>query len=86
MNQHFVFPVLQFLQGHLESGKTWKKLIDRILIKDLGSKMTTKDCCAYIKKIKGGIILLLSQVDDFCTGCTDEEDAKNIYSLIGSKI
>ena len=62
------------------------KLIDRILIKDLGFTTTTKDRYIYIKKIEGRTILLLRQVDNFCTGCTDEQDAKNIYNLIGTKI
>ena len=30
----------------------------------------------------GRILLLLRQVDDFCIGCTDKQDAKNIYNLI----
>ena len=30
--------------------------------------------------------MLLCQVDDFCIGCTEEQDAKNIYNLIGTKI
>ena len=60
--------------------------MDRILIKELGFATTTKDWCIYIKKIEGRIILLLRQVDDFCIGCTDKQDAKNIYNLIGTKI
>ena len=48
--------------------------------------MTTKDCCIYIKKIEGQVILILQQVDDFYTVCTNEQDAKNIYNLIGTKI
>ena len=86
LNRRFVLPVLHSLQGHPESGKMWMKLIDRILIKDLGFKTTTKDRCIYIKKIDGRVILLLRQVDDFCCGCTNEQDAKNIYNLIGTKI
>ena len=30
--------------------------------------------------------MLLRQVDDFCTRCTEEQDVKNIYNLIGAKI
>ena len=45
INQHFVLLVLHSLQGHPESRKIWMKLIDQILIKDLGSKTTTKDRC-----------------------------------------
>ena len=86
LNRRFVLPVLHSLQGHPESGKMGMKLIDRILIKDLGFATTTKDRCIYIKKIDGRIILLLRQVDDFCVRCTDKQDAKNIYNLIGTKI
>ena len=43
----------------------WMKLIDQILIKELGFSTTTKDRCIYIKKIDGRILLLLRQVDDF---------------------
>ena len=65
LNCCFVLPVLHSLQRHPESGKMWMQLIDWILIKDLGFATTTKDLCIYIKKIKGCIILLLLQVDDF---------------------
>ena len=33
LNQCFVLPVLHSLQGYLESGKFWLKLIDRIFNK-----------------------------------------------------
>lgn len=62
------------------------KLIDRILIKELGFKTTIKDCCIYIKKIEGRTMLLLCQVANFCCACNVEHDAKNIYNLIGTKI
>ena len=86
LNRQHVIPVLNSLQGHPESGKMWMKLIDRILIKDLGFKTTIKDRCIYIKKIEGRTLLLLCQVNDFCYACTVEQDAKNIYNLIGTKI
>ena len=62
------------------------KLIDRILKKKLGFKNTTKNRYIYIKRIEGHTLLLLRQVDDFCCACTDEQDAKNVYNLIGTKI
>ena len=64
----------------------WMKLIDWIPIKDLRFETTTKDCYIYIKKIEGHTLLLLRQVDDFCYACNDEQDTKNIYNLIGTKI
>ena len=86
LNRRHVLPALHLLQGHPESGKMWIKLIDRILIKDLGFETTTKDRCIYIKKIEGRTLLLLRQVDEFYCACTDEQDAKNVYNLIGTKI
>ena len=64
------------------------KLIDPILIQDLGFKTTTKDRCTYIKKVDGGIIVFLKQVDNFCTGTGyfNKQGAKNIYSFVVSKI
>ena len=81
-----MLPVLHSLQGHPESGKMWIKLFDQILINELGFKTTTKDRCINIKKIEGCTLLLLRQVDDFCCACTVEQDTKNIYKLIGTKI
>ena len=86
LNCQHILPVLLSLQGHPESGKMRRKLIDQILIKDLGFKTTTKDSCIYIKKIKGCTLLLLDQVEDVCCACTIEQDVKNIYNLIGTKI
>ena len=48
LNPCFVLPVLHSLQGHPESGKMWMKLIDQILIKDLGFTTTTKDPSLYL--------------------------------------
>ena len=72
LNHQFMLPVLHSLQGHPESRKMWIKLIDRILIKDLEFKTTTKNRCIYIKKIEGRTILLLQQVNDFCCAYTVE--------------
>ena len=86
LNHRFILPILHSSQGHPKYGKMWMKLIDQILIKELGFKTTTKDYCVYIKKIEGCIIFLLRQVDNFCCACTDKQDVKNIYILIGTNI
>ena len=86
LNHRFVLPALHSLQELIKSGKMWSNLIDQILINDLGFATTTKDRFIYIKKIEGHIIFLLCQVDDFCCLSTDEQDAKNIYNMIGTKI
>ena len=51
LNRHFFLPIFHSLQGHPEFGKMWMKLIAQILIKELGFKTTTKDCCIYIKNV-----------------------------------
>ena len=68
--------------------RIWKDAdeIDWSNPKELRFKTTTKDRCIYLKKIKGRSILLLRQLDNFCCVCTAEQDAKNIYNLIGTKI
>jgi hypothetical protein len=64
----------------------WMRMIDRILIEDLGFTTTTHDQCIYTKKVDGKTILMLRQVDDFMLGCIDESIARNIYGIIGTKI
>ena len=44
-----VLPVYHALQGHLESSKMWMKLIDNIIINELGFHTTTHDRCIYTR-------------------------------------
>ena len=70
-----VLPVHHALQGHPESGKMWMKMIDDILINQLGFRTTTHDYCIYIRERDGQVQLLLRQIDNFCTGMTSEKAA-----------
>lgn len=63
------------------------KLIDKVLIKDLGFCSTTNNQSVYIKKIDGHILLLHRQVDDFCcASCTQEQETKDIFNIIGTNV
>ena len=42
-----VLHIYHALQGHPESGKMWMKLIDNIIINELGFHTTTHDRCIY---------------------------------------
>jgi hypothetical protein len=64
----------------------WMRMIDRIIIEDLGFTTTTHDRCIYTKQVDGKTILMLRQVDDFMLGCTYESIARNIHDIIGTKI
>jgi hypothetical protein len=86
LNRRWVLPIQHSLQGHPESGKMWMRMIDQILIEDLGFTTTTHDRCIYTKKVDRKTILMLRQVDDFMLGCTDESIPRNIYNIIGTKI
>ena len=81
-----VLPVHHVLQGHPESGKMWMKMIDDILINQLGFRTTTHDCCIYIRERDSQVQLLLRQIDNFCTGMTSEKAARDLFNDIGVKI
>ena len=50
LNQRHVLLVLYSFQFHLEFRKIWTRLIDRILIEDLGFKTTTADRCIFYEE------------------------------------
>ena len=81
-----VFPIHHVLQGHPKSGKMWMKMIDKILITELGFQTTTHGRCIYIQERGGELQLLLCQVDDFMLGTTSEKAARDLFNDIGMKI
>ena len=48
LSKRMVLSVKYTLQGHPESGKMWMKMIDNILITELGFRTTTHNRCVYI--------------------------------------
>ena len=86
LNKRWVLPIRHSLQGHPESGKMWMRMIDQVLIKEMGFKSTTHDRCIYHNVIDGELVLLMRQVDDFMIACTKESLAKNLTNIIGTKI
>ena len=81
-----VLPVYHALQGHPESGKMWMKLIDNIIINQLGFHTTTHDRCIHRRVRDGETQLLLCQVDDFILGTKDKQSVRNLFNDIGKKI
>lgn len=66
-----VLPVCHALQGHLESQKMWIKLIDNIIVNQLGFHTTTHYRCIYRRVQDGETQLLIRQMDDFLCYCTN---------------
>ena len=58
LNKRWVLPVQHSLQGHPESGKMWMRLIDKVLIKELGFASTVHDRCIYRKVINGKLVII----------------------------
>ena len=87
VDQSHVLPVLHALQGHPKSGRLWEEHINSILTSpELGFQHMTHDQTIYSAVIDDVTVLLLCQVDDFALACPNEEIAKRIYGLIGSKL
>jgi hypothetical protein len=82
-----VLLVKRALQGHPESGRLWETHINSILTAaPLNFKSTTHDKTIYKSNYGGETIYLLRQVDDFALACSDEDIAKSVYKMIGSKL
>ena len=86
ISKRMVLPVNHALQGHPESGKMWMKMINEILINQLGFRTTTHDRCIYIREKDGQVQLILRQIDDFCAAMTSEKASRNLFNDIGIKI
>ena len=86
ISKQMILPVNHALQGHLESGKMWMKIIDKILINQLGFRITTHDRCIYIKERDSQVQLLFRQIDNFCAAMISEKAAKDLFNNIGVKI
>ena len=87
LDRSFVLPVLHALQGHPESGKLWEQHINSVLTSpELGFCSTRHDRTIYSAEFDGIRVLLLRQVDDFALACPNEDLARRIYALIGSKL
>ena len=64
----------------------WMKLIDNIIINQLGLHTTTHSRCIYRRLKDGETQLILRQVDDFIVGCKNKQFARNLFNDIGKKI
>ena len=62
------------------------KMIDNILITELGFKTTTHNRCICIQVRDGEIQLLLRQVDNFMLRITSKKAVKDLFNGIGIKI
>ena len=62
------------------------KLIDNIIINQLGFHTTMHDRCIYRRVRDGETQLLLRQIDDFLCGVESEQSARTLLNNIGTKI
>ena len=85
ISKQMVLPVKHALQGHPKSKKMWMKMIDDILITELGFKTTTHNRFIYIQETDVNIQLLLRHVDDFMLRIISKKAARDLFNDIGIK-
>jgi KUP system potassium uptake protein len=81
-----VIPVLKALQGHPEAGVLWTRLINQILIAELGFRSTTHEPNLYRGTVADQDVLLCRQVDDFSIACKDPAIAERLIALINARV
>ena len=69
-----VLPLHCSLQGHPEAGASFEKLINSLLLYELGFKNTTHEKNLYSGTISGKPVLVCRQIDDYAIASTDSPD------------
>ena len=62
-----VLPLFRALQGHVEAGVLWQRMIDDILINKMGFRNLTHEKSIYVGQVDGKEVLVCRQVDDLAT-------------------
>jgi len=63
--EKFIIPLGHSLQGHPKAGALWEKMIIEILKTVFGFQSTTHERNIYCGEVKGEIVFVCCQVDDF---------------------
>ena len=73
-------------KGFPRMKKMWMKLIDDIIINQLGFHTTTHNRCIYRRVQDRETQLLLRQFDGFLLGYKNKQSTQNLFNIIGIKI
>jgi len=82
----YVIPLGRALQGHPEAGALWEGMIVEILESILGFKSTTHERNIYLGKVKGEIVYICRQVDDFAIASDSIAVGEYIIAEIDKKV
>jgi len=77
-----VVPLNKALQGHLEAGALWERMIIGILEDKLGFRSTTHERNLYRGEINGELLLVCRQVDDFAIAVKNPKTADILINKI----
>jgi len=80
--QAFIIPLGCALQGHPEAGAFWEKMIVEILEMIVAFKSTMHECNIYCEEVKGEVVFICHQVDDFAIASNMTAVAEYIVSKI----
>jgi len=82
----FIIPLGRALQGHPEAGALWEQMIVGILQTEFNFKATTHEQNLYSAKIKGEVIYVCRQVDNFAIASDTIAVADYIISIIDKHV
>jgi len=81
-----VIPLGHALQGHPEAGALWEQMIVDIVQTEFNFKATTHECNLYCAEIKGEVVFICRQVDDFAISSDLTAVADHIISVIDKHV
>jgi len=81
-----VIPLGHALQGHPEAGELWERMIVGILQTEFDFKATTHERNLYRAEIKGEVVFICRQVDDFAIASDSTAVADHIISVIDKHV
>jgi len=81
-----VIPLGCTLQGHPEAGALWEKMIIKILETYFGFKSTTHEQNIYQGEIKGEVVFVCCQVNDFAIALDSTKIANHIITEINKHV
>jgi len=82
----YVIPLGWALQGHPEAGALWEQMIVGILQSEFNFKSTTHEQNLYHTEVKGEVLFICRQVDDFAIASDTAVVADHIISIIDKHV
>ena len=77
-----VIPLFRALQGHVEAGVLWQRVIDDTLINKMNFRNLTHEKSVHVGQVDGKEVLVCRQVDDLATGSAEPETSQKFIEYV----